>query len=411
MILQSLTMRINRDVALTNGNQIARSVRARLGRMTSVARRGLRLTRRLLTRTHQRLTGLSPVGHGKVPPTLKRCTLDVCSVCGKPGRGPLRIIYLLPTIDSPVGGNKVSYRHIETIRGLGVPCYAFHAEKPNSSYTWFKHRVETLKSGHLDPRTDFVVLSEVWAALGAKFCVPAGLHYAIFVQNGYLAHHSAGFEREVVRDAYRRADIVLSISEDTTAVTQMLYPFLDARQLMRLTLSVPTMFTPGVKERLISYMPRKLAAHAQRVSLYLQQRLPAPWRLQAIDNMGEEEVAATLARSCLFLSFSEMEGYGLPPLEAALAGNLVVGYTGQGGREFFAPPIFRAVENGDFLRYLTEVDRAIADVESGVLDSAAVAEQRLRLATDHSAAREAEQLAKFVARVRTLMQREPVTAG
>jgi hypothetical protein len=346
-----------------------------------------------------------------VPRSLQPCTLDVCAACGKPGRAPHRIIYLLPTIDSPIGGNKVSYRHIETIRRLGVPCFAFHAEKPGSSYTWFKHQVETLKSGHFDPRTDFLVLSEVWAALAAKFCVPAGLRYAIFVQNGYLTHYSAGFEHDVVAEAYRRADLVLSISDDTTAVTQLLYPFLDARQLMRLTLSVPAMFAPGAKERLIAYMPRKLPEHAQRVSLYLQQRLPRHWRLQSIHNLGEEQVAAILARSSVFLSFSELEGYGLPPLEAALAGNLVVGYTGQGGREFFAPPIFRSVENGNFLHYMAEVDRAIADVDSGLLEAVPIEEQRRRLATRHSAAQEAEELARFITRVRALMQGASVTAG
>jgi glycosyltransferase involved in cell wall biosynthesis len=213
----------------------------------------------------------------------------------------------------------------------------------------------------------------------------------------------------VVAEAYRRADVVLSISDDTTATTQLLYPFLNARQLMRLTLSVPTMFTPGTKERLITYMPRKLPAHAQRVRLYLEQRLPRAWRLHAIDNMGEEQVAATLARSCVFLSFSELEGYGLPPLEAALAGNLVVGYTGQGGREFFAPPIFRTVQNGDFLRYVAEVECAIADIESGELGTAALEEQRRRLATNHSVARETDQINKFISRVRTLM--EPARAG
>ena len=35
----------------------------------------------------------------------------------------------------------------------------------------------------------------------------------------------------------------------------------------------------------------------------------------------------------IFLSFSSLEGLGLPPVEAALAGNHVIGYTGEGGNE------------------------------------------------------------------------------
>ncbi|HTT03874.1 MAG TPA: hypothetical protein VMF64_01185 [Steroidobacteraceae bacterium] len=345
------------------------------------------------------------MGEGRLPRALQLCTREVCATCGKPDRAPLRIVYLLPAINTPIGGNKVIYRHIQTVRGLGVPCYAFHAEKPGSTYSWFPHAVESLKCGHFDPRRDFLVFSEVWAALAAQFCIPAALRYAIFVQNGYLAHFTAGFDRQIVTEAYRHADIVLSISDDTTAVTRLLYPFLEERQLMRLTLSVPGMFRPAAKEPLITYMPRKLPEHAQRVCLYLQQRLPRAWRLQAIDQLSEEQVAATLARSSIFLSFSELEGYGLPPLEAALAGNLVVGYTGQGGREFFAPPIFRAVENGDLLRYVSEVERAISDVDAGVLGASALQQQCRALETSHSMARETQALAQFVSRVQLLMGR------
>jgi len=315
----------------------------------------------------------------------------------------LRIVYLLPAGDAPVGGNKVSYRQIDILTSLGVDAYAFHPEKPGMSYTWFPHGVRSLKHSHFDPRRDFVVIPEIWASLGARFCTPAGLRHALWVQNGYLAHLSAGFGERTAERAYRHADLVLSISKDTTRVLTMLYPFIPADGIHRMRGSVSKLFAPGTKERLITYMPRKLPTHSELVSLYLRNALTGGWRLLAIENLSEAEVAALLAKSSIFLSFSHLEGYGLPPVEAALAGNLVVGYTGQGGREYFEPPILRAVEPGDFPAYVDQVCAAIMDVERGLTDSPNVRAQRQRLAQMHSVENEIADVAAFAARVRTAM--------
>jgi glycosyltransferase involved in cell wall biosynthesis len=365
----------------------------------------LRAARRSVEQISNRLDGYDPVGSGNIPKALKVCTDEACRLCRADGtpESALRITYLLPSDNLPSGGNKVSYREIELISNEGVSCFAFHAEKPGTSYSWFPHRVRTLPVGHFDPRRDFLVIPEVWAALGAKFCVPAGLRYALFVQNGYLAHESAGFGQSALRDAYRNAALILSISTHTTEILSLLYPFVPQEKVLRLCLSVPSLFAPSPKERSITYMPRKLHAHSERLCLYLRNWLPDGWRLQAIEGLDERGVAASMSRSSVFLSFSDLEGYGLPPLEAALAGNIVVGYTGQAGKEYFGPPIFREVPTGDFLLYVTKVRAAIEDAERGVAQSEAFARQLKQLADAHSVVNEIAHLRTFVDRVRELM--------
>ena len=37
----------------------------------------------------------------------------------------------------------------------------------------------------------------------------------------------------------------------------------------------------------------------------------------------------------------------MPPIEAALSGNKVIGYTGAGGMEYWKGKIFKKVENGE----------------------------------------------------------------
>ena len=46
----------------------------------------------------------------------------------------------------------------------------------------------------------------------------------------------------------------------------------------------------------------------------------------------------------------------MPPLEAATLGNIVIGYTGEAGKEYWNSPIFRKVEQGDILRFTEEIN-------------------------------------------------------
>lgn len=85
--------------------------------------------------------------------------------------------------------------------------------------------------------------------------------------------------------------------------------------------------------------------------------------------MNEKQVAEILSRSSIFMSFGDIEGLSLPPLEAAFSGNIVVGYTGQGAHEYFRKPVFREVHNGNFINFCKSVVRATLDVQDGCLDT------------------------------------------
>ena len=49
----------------------------------------------------------------------------------------------------------------------------------------------------------------------------------------------------------------------------------------------------------------------------------------------------------------------MPPIEAASLGNLVVGYTGEGGKEYWKEPIFTVIKNGEFLKFTNEIIKFI----------------------------------------------------
>ena len=61
------------------------------------------------------------------------------------------------------------------------------------------------------------------------------------------------------------------------------------------------------------------------------------------------------ANKVIFLAFSKLEGLPLPPVEAGIAGNKVIGYTGEGGKEYWKEPIYTEISNGDFLNFVNEI--------------------------------------------------------
>tara|TARA_B100000795_G_scaffold253436_1_gene223612 strand:- start:516 stop:965 length:450 start_codon:yes stop_codon:yes gene_type:complete len=94
-------------------------------------------------------------------------------------------------------------------------------------------------------------------------------------------------------------------------------------------------------------MPRKLPAHFHLLKFYLKNKLPGNWKIDVIENVSDREVKIRINRSKIFLSFSHFEGLGLPPLEAALAKNKIIGYIGGGGKEYWRKPIFHEIKYGE----------------------------------------------------------------
>ena len=102
-------------------------------------------------------------------------------------------------------------------------------------------------------------------------------------------------------------------------------------------------------------MPRKLPQHSELVLFFLRKHLPKSWKIKKIHNLNEREVFNYLLKSKIFLSFTHFEGLGMPPIEAALAGNKIIGYTGEGGKEIWRKPIFTEIKNGNILDFVNKV--------------------------------------------------------
>ena len=294
----------------------------------------------------------------------------------------MKLIWLCHPIKKAVGGVKVIYRQAELVnqllQPLGHNAVVMHPNTWRFRVKWFETHVPVERrwfhwrwvgkpslsgiDGCFDPQQELVVVPELWARKYGDQLARLGVPYAIYVQNGYYI--SKG-DPAVLNAAYAGARCVLTISDDASRCVAMAFPGTEDR-ILRVHYSVDAQrFNPHQpKENLITYMPRKLADHSSKVLFFLRNHLPAHWRIQAIDGLNEAGVADLLQRSKIFMSFSHFEGCPLPPLEAALCGNQVIGYTGQGAQEYWSPAVFEAVESGNVVGFAQSVLRKIQQLDA-----------------------------------------------
>jgi hypothetical protein len=329
-----------------------------------------------------------------------------------------RIIYLCPADDVPTGGIKVIYRHAEMLSALGAEAFVLHPFDVAFRCTWFSHNARFRDTLTLDPQTDFVVIPELWAGVFGPQCLQQNVRYGVFVQNGYLTHPVLPQLSPALMDAvYRGTDLVLAISDDTALMVQLNYPGLDPARVVRARYSVSERFlstTPATpapgRGQAITYMPRKMGTHAARVVFALSQHLPRGWQITPIQHVDEATCATMLFSSSIFLAFSDFEGLPLPPLEAALAGNLVIGYTGQGAFEYWDPPNFQEIHQGDIRGFVTAAAHAAREIDALRLTRADLAPGIDRLAGRFSPAAEAANLRLLHGRIERCFATAPAGA-
>jgi len=144
----------------------------------------------------------------------------------------MEITYLCPAVNTPTGGIKVIYRHSEMLVNQGIKSSVFHVGNDNFVVDWFVHNAVTRKARPLIPGHDFVVIPEIWAVPFAEKFDQMRIDYAIFVQNGYLINQGVEPRNlHLLKRAYESAQLIMSISEDTTEMISLAYPQLNPQKL------------------------------------------------------------------------------------------------------------------------------------------------------------------------------------
>jgi glycosyltransferase involved in cell wall biosynthesis len=273
----------------------------------------------------------------------------------EPSKNISRILVLCPDNDTPSGGVRRLYRHVDVLCARGMPAWIVH-EKPGFRCRWFNNTTPILGMSQAQATpSDYLVLPEIFAH-GIAAMAP-GVPKVIFNQNAYFTFRGWPIGGTDGFAPYRHPDVVatLAVSEDNLDYLRYAFPGITAH---RVHYGIDPLFTPQFpKRKALAYMPRKNAQDAVQVLNLLRGREAlSGWELVPIDGVPETEVAKRLGECALFLSFGHPEGCPLPPLEAMASGCVIAGYHGRGGREYFDPAFSYPVEVGDVVGFAKAVE-------------------------------------------------------
>ena len=293
---------------------------------------------------------------------------------------------LHPDVQRPIGGAKQMHRLAEALGRCDREAHLIQADA-GFHPGWFSSDVRAIGLSQwqlllpsLRPDRDVVVLPETFIHAFERYA--PGLPKILFNQNGaysFGAGQGKGSPSPAeVLELYRHRELlhVLCVSAHDQSLLRRGFG-VPAERLSRVVNAIePERFSPsGKKRRQIAYMPRKNAADAAAVAALLQaQPWWRGWQLVAIHGQSQEQVAATLQQSLLFLAFGHPEGFGLPLAEALACGCALAGYSGLGGRELFQlahqHDVALEVPYGDWLGFIDAVsafDRSLNKHQQQVL--------------------------------------------
>lgn len=190
--------------------------------------------------------------------------------------------------------------------------------------------------------------------------------------NGYIMEMEVAMglgDFNQLERVYEQAAFLISVSDDTTANIKLAFPkcadkIIKAPYVIDKAKCIPL----AQKKNTITYMPRKLARHSALVLHLLGNKLPKHWQLVPIDGVTEQTVYDIFTESKIFLSFSELEGLAMPPVMAAMSGNLVIGYSGEGNKEIMHLSCFEEVMCGDIKDFVEKLLKAVERFDQNQVD-------------------------------------------
>ncbi len=266
----------------------------------------------------------------------------------------------------PTGGVRVIYNYVKALREIGMDAYVLH---PLQNYTYrfadAQTPVYTLKQ---ISDLDHLVIPDVYIGQANDANLNGHRNYSLFIQNPYIIRTIQKYNNKaLINSVFSNAKYILCISEDAESMILDMYPQAEGK-LIRTIWSFPAEsklgFNVSNKEKLITYMPRKNIDHIQLTLDCIENKLPSDWRLVPIVRMSRGELESTLNKSSIYLSFGSFEGLPAPPVEAAISGNYVIGYHGNGGREYWNKPNFAEINVCDIRQFSTSVLERVRRIDA-----------------------------------------------
>jgi len=213
---------------------------------------------------------------------------------------------------------------------------------------------------------DIFVVSEEFIWVAHDHYIPNNINYVVLNQGVNSAFFSEKSYEEHV-EVYDKAAGVIVNSNHTYNGVKLFFE-VSSNKIFRFRIGIDDkLFYPEPKENIITYYSGKNCYFSAFFKTYIKGNYKH-LNIVPMNNVTKDVAAKIMRRAKLFLSFGGPEGFGMPPLEAAFCGCKVLGFDGDGGKEFFRHPLFTSVPFYDYNDFAYKLDDVISELDEWSID-------------------------------------------
>jgi len=279
----------------------------------------------------------------------------------------MRVVFNLSSRNVNSGGSQVVLEQMRFLKEAGFEVGVFYIGDIERQI-WQNNLGGIYQNIMLDElgNNDLVVINEEFAWVAGDFMFPRNIKYIMFNQ-GIFASFASSINYFDHKFVYDHALAVMVNSEHSSIGVEKIFD-IPKTKISRYRIGIDQqMYYPEQKEKTMCFLTFKNSYFAGFMNTYLRGKYP-DWNIIAISGLSRIDTAAIFRKSKLMLTFGGPEGFGLPPLEAAICGCKVIGFDGQAGKEFFRDPVFTTVNQLDHLDFVNKLDSVIANIDHWTSD-------------------------------------------
>ena len=270
----------------------------------------------------------------------------------------------------PNGGVKVLFEYAQALRNGGydatilMPGAHLYPQDCPKGYkpSWFETDVPVFDDVRIVTKDDIVIIHEeaVWcyehlAANNPRMIMlNQGLSSSLTNNVGkYISYNH-------VKNIYSNMLGVITISPYISEGVNKLFN-VPKECIHHVENPIDDFFRPGQKTDKILIMNKQPdnVATTMIIKIILE-RYPG-WEVKFVKDMTLEQVAYEMSTSKIFCFFCTPlgEGSSLPPMEAALSGCKVIGYSGVSSGYYYDEPLFTEIDYNDIVAFIDTMDKSV----------------------------------------------------
>lgn len=270
----------------------------------------------------------------------------------------------------PSGGVKILFEYAQALRECGwdasilIPGAHLYPSDCPKDYKpgWFETNVPVYDDIRVVTKDDIVVMHEegIWCYEHIALYRPRMLMINQGLTSSIMNNVGMNITYDYAKRVYDECEAVITISEAIAEGVETIFG-VDKSKIYTIKNPVDEFFHPEAKENSILVMNKQPDNPAAVMLLKIIDSRYEGWQINHIRNMTLSEVAYQMSKAKIFLFLCSAlgEGSSLPPVEAALSGCKVIGYTGVGSGDYFKEPLFTEIAYNDIGGFVKAIDNEV----------------------------------------------------